>query len=118
MLNVSKFKDSLKTVLNYYSGTKNTNLAGWSLKVVKLARLQKEKEIKYMLSFEEYVMFSSLSDSGKKELAEGLAEKFLTAKAISASTKEARDAKLEEINMAKTFGLSYAEIWAQQIVKT
>lgn len=69
-----------------------------------------------MISFQEYVMFSVLSEYGKKELAESFAEKLLTDKAMSAPTKEARDLKLQELKTSKTFGLSYVEIWAQQQV--
>lgn len=52
-----------------------------------------------MFSFEEYVMFSALSEGTKKQLAEKFAEKRLSP---------------EEIRMANAMGLSCVDTWAQK----
>jgi len=54
-----------------------------------------------MFSFQEYVMFSVLSDAAKKELAEKFAQKLISP---------------EEARTARAMGLSFVEIWAQKQV--
>lgn len=52
-----------------------------------------------MFTFEEYVMFSALSEASKKQLAETFAKKRLSP---------------EEIRTAGAMGQSCVEIWAQK----
>ena len=54
-----------------------------------------------MFNFEDYVMFSALSDDAKKQLAEKFAEKRISS---------------EEAKTAKMMGLSCVEVWAQKQV--